>query len=91
VFSTRSLSICYKREKLGRAVSQSVKRKLGGWCEMAASLGISQLWDIRQPAAVLLFILWSLLSNGFTCHNVNVQEIAFLGASTWALIGNITL
>jgi hypothetical protein len=39
----RSVPRCYKRDKLRAAVSQSVKERLGVWCEMAASLGIRQL------------------------------------------------
>jgi hypothetical protein len=41
VFSVRSVSRCYKQEKLGAAVGrvQSVTR-VGGWCEVAASLGV---------------------------------------------------
>jgi hypothetical protein len=41
VFSVRSVSRHYKRERLGNAVSQSVKRRLGGWCEMAVTPAIS--------------------------------------------------
>jgi hypothetical protein len=26
-----------------------VKKRVEGWCEMAASLRVRQLWDIRQP------------------------------------------
>jgi hypothetical protein len=33
----------YMRDKLGAAISQSVKRRLGSWCEMTASLGVRQL------------------------------------------------
>jgi hypothetical protein len=39
--------------------SQTVKRRIKGWCEMAASLEIktvgtvSRLWDIRQPVRTL--------------------------------------
>jgi hypothetical protein len=43
----------YKRDKLGAAVGQSVKRRVGGWHEMAASLGVSQLWDICQLVRML--------------------------------------
>jgi hypothetical protein len=35
-----------------QSVSQSVKRKVG-LCDMDASLGVSQLWDIRQPVRKL--------------------------------------
>jgi hypothetical protein len=38
----RSVPRCYKRDKLGSAVSQSVERRLGGWREMAARLGVRQ-------------------------------------------------
>jgi hypothetical protein len=34
-------------------VSQSVKRRVEGWCEIAASLGGSQLCDIRQLVRTL--------------------------------------
>jgi hypothetical protein len=38
----------------GAAASQSVKRRLGGWCEMAASLGaMRELWDIHQLVRIL--------------------------------------
>jgi hypothetical protein len=43
LFPARSVSRCYKRGKLRSAVCHSVKRRLGCWCEMAASLGFSQL------------------------------------------------
>jgi hypothetical protein len=49
----QSVPRCYKRDKLGAVVSQPVKTRPGGWCEMAASLGVSQLWDIRQPLRTL--------------------------------------
>jgi hypothetical protein len=51
VFSVRSIPRCYlfKRDKLGASVSHSVKRRAEGWCEMAASLRISQL---KQESAV---------------------------------------
>jgi hypothetical protein len=44
---------------LGGAVSKSVKRRVEGWCEMIAILGVSQLeqrvqlWDICQPVRTL--------------------------------------
>jgi hypothetical protein len=43
VFSTRPVQRGCKEENLGYPVrlSQSVKRRLGGWCEMAAILGVS--------------------------------------------------
>jgi hypothetical protein len=42
IFSVRSVQKC-KRDKLGAAVSQPAKRRLGGWCEMAVNLRVSQL------------------------------------------------
>jgi hypothetical protein len=53
VFSTPSVSRSYKRDKVGAAVSQSAKRRVEGWCEMAASVGVTQLWDFRQPVRML--------------------------------------
>jgi hypothetical protein len=38
----RSMPGCYKRDKLGAAVSQSVKRRVEGWCEMADILGVRE-------------------------------------------------
>jgi hypothetical protein len=43
VFSVQSVTRCYKRGKLGATVRQSVKRRVDGWCEMAANLGVIQL------------------------------------------------
>jgi hypothetical protein len=44
VFSTWSVPTGHKREEVQSLVeSQSVKRRLVGWCDMAASLGVSQL------------------------------------------------
>jgi hypothetical protein len=42
VFSTWSVPTCYKpKTRLELSVEgQLVKRSLGGWCEMAASLGV---------------------------------------------------
>jgi hypothetical protein len=47
-----SMPRCYKQDKLGAAVSQSAKRRLGGWCEMASSLGGSQL---KQQVSCQIF------------------------------------
>jgi hypothetical protein len=41
MFSVRSVPRCYKWDKLGAVVSQSVKRRVENWCEMAVSLGVS--------------------------------------------------
>jgi hypothetical protein len=41
VFSVRSVPRCYRWDKLGATVSQSVKRKVERWCKIAASLGVS--------------------------------------------------
>jgi hypothetical protein len=48
VFSVRSVLRCYncggmEQRVQGSVESQAMERKLGGWSEMAASLGISQL------------------------------------------------
>jgi hypothetical protein len=48
VFSVRSMPGCYNWDGLEQRVqcsveSQAVNRKQGGWCEMATSLGVSQL------------------------------------------------
>jgi hypothetical protein len=43
MFSVRSVPRSYTRDKLGAAVSQSVKSRVEGWCEMAASLGVNHL------------------------------------------------
>jgi hypothetical protein len=43
VFTIRSVQRGYKEEKIQSVESQPVKRRLGSWCEMAASLGVTQL------------------------------------------------
>jgi hypothetical protein len=48
VFSTQSVQSGYNLDNWGDSVqllveSQPVKRRLGGWCEMDASLAVSQL------------------------------------------------
>jgi hypothetical protein len=47
VFPTLSVQNGYKEDNLGRhswlsVESQPVKRRLGGWCDITASLGVSQ-------------------------------------------------
>jgi hypothetical protein len=39
----RSVPRCFKRDKVGAAGIQAVKRRVEGWFDMAASLGVSQL------------------------------------------------
>jgi hypothetical protein len=43
VFSKRSVPRCYKRDRLGAAVSHSLKKRVEGSYEMAASLGVGEL------------------------------------------------
>jgi hypothetical protein len=43
MLSVRSVPRCYKLDKLGAAVNQSLKRRVEGLCEMAANLGVRQL------------------------------------------------
>jgi hypothetical protein len=49
VFSTRSVQMGYKEDKTQSTESQPVKRRVGGRCEMAASLGVSQLTVVFCP------------------------------------------
>jgi hypothetical protein len=46
VFSERSLLRCYKQDSLEQR--ESVKRKLGGWCEMAAILGVIRSNELNR-------------------------------------------
>jgi hypothetical protein len=54
VFSVLSVQRSYKRYNLGAKVGHSVKRRVDGWCELAASLAVSwsneSLWR-QSPAS----------------------------------------
>jgi hypothetical protein len=53
VFSARSVLRLYNEGQLPLEESlETGVRRVGGWCEMAASLGGSGLWGVKRTAAV---------------------------------------
>jgi hypothetical protein len=50
LLSVRSVPKLYNEGQLPLEESlETAVRRVGGWCEMAASLRVSWLWDTRQP------------------------------------------
>jgi hypothetical protein len=51
-FSTPSLPRCYNQDDFEQSYSESEKKRLYGWCEIAANLLVSQIKQWRQSWSI---------------------------------------